>query len=88
MSWRLRPSQMKSEGKMTDSSSGYRSTPGNPKSLILLGMLEVEGGRHLFYQKCGDECHHARDYSRALWRDICMKETHVTAKNRTNLLCH
>jgi hypothetical protein len=80
MSWRLRPSHVKSEGEVIGSSSGDMNNPGNPKSPTLPGMLEVEGSRRTFCQKCGDEGHHARDCSRALWCDICMKETHVTAK--------
>jgi hypothetical protein len=80
MSWRLRPSHVKSEGEVIGSSSGDMNNPGNSKSPTLPGMLEVEGSRRTFCQKCGDEGHHARDCSRALWCDICMKETHVTAK--------
>jgi hypothetical protein len=42
--------------------------------------MDLDLGRRVFCQKCGDEGHHARECFKPLWCEICRKETHVTAK--------
>lgn len=53
---------------------------GNPKALLPSPLLDNDMGRRFFYQKCGEESHHARDCCKSLWCKICRKDTHVMAK--------
>jgi hypothetical protein len=82
LSWRLRPPDASSEAKVDrlGSSSRDGSTPSNMIQPIPTGGMEVEGGCRLFCQKCSEDGHHAQDCARALWCDICRKESHVTAR--------
>jgi hypothetical protein len=80
LSWCLRPPQGKMEikGENQGSSSGEGNTSGNPAHTAAPGSGDLDFGRCFFCQRCGEEGHHARKFSKALWCDICHKETHVT----------
>jgi hypothetical protein len=82
LSWRLRPPQMKVESKpdLQAATSGESADPGNMNHPTPPVHMDLDLGRRLFCQKCGEEGHHARECSKPLWCEICRKETHVTAK--------
>jgi hypothetical protein len=73
------------------SSSGEGVDPGNKNHSTPPVAMDLDLGRRLFCQKCGDEGHHARECFKPLWCEICRKETHVIAKcvwpKQANLLC-
>jgi hypothetical protein len=82
LSWRLRPPHVKTEIKNDSqiSSSGEGADLGNKNPTTHPAAMDLDLGRRLFCQKCGDEGHHARDCFKPLCCEICRKETHVTAK--------
>lgn len=83
LSWRLRPPLGRGGPKVIlpgSSTSGEIESAGIPNPIAPSSLTEIDSGRKLFCQKCGDEGHHARDCSKNLWCEICRKDTHVTAK--------
>jgi hypothetical protein len=71
-------SETKQEGQT--SSAGDGGDPGNMNHPTPVIPMDLDLGRRVFCQKCGDEGHHARECFKPLWCEICRKETHVTAK--------
>jgi hypothetical protein len=81
-SCRLKPplarSNFKEEIHGSSSEDGAKS--GNPNPSFPSLSSEVDLGRRIFCQKCGEEGHHTRDFSKSLWCKIYIKETPVTTK--------
>jgi hypothetical protein len=83
LSWRLKPGSGKPVIKddFPASNPGDAGQPGilkTPPPPILKSENDLV--RRVFCQKCGLDGHHARECFKALWCEICRKETHNTAR--------
>jgi hypothetical protein len=61
------------------SSTGEMLVQGNPNRPSPSSLSEHDLGRRFFCKSYG-EGHHARDFSKSLWYEICRMDTHVAAR--------